>query len=121
MLFNVAPFIMIIVTTWLIVMLLNNLMKYRIKRRIVETNMNDESLIGAILESEIDKEERKMTILKWVFLGFFLGVGLIILEFIPYKMDESLLPYGVLSIFLSVGLLLYYFTIQYLFKKQEER
>ena len=111
---------MITATTWLIVMVLNNLMKYRIKRRIIETNMNDENLIGAILESKIDFEERKMKVLKWIFLGFFFGFGLITLEFLPYKMDESLLPYGVLSVFLSTGLLLYYFTIHYIFKNQGE-
>lgn len=114
---KIAPFIMIIVTTWLIVTLLNNLMKYRFKRRIIETNMNDENLISVILESKNDPEERKIKLLKWIFISFFGGIGLIVQEFLPYKMDESILPYGVLSIFLSIGLLLYYLIIHYFFRK----
>ena len=119
MLVKIAPFIMITVTNWLIVMVLNNLMKYRIKRRMVETNMNDENLIGTILESKIDAEDRKRNVLKWIFVGFFGGFGLVTLEFIPYEMDESILPYGVLSIFLSVGLLLYYLIVHHFSKKQD--
>lgn len=114
---KIAPFIMITVTTWLIVMLLNNLMKYRFKRRIIETNMNDENLISLILESKKDPEERKIQLLKWIFISFFGGIGLIVQEFLPYKMDESILPYGVLSIFLSIGLILYYLIIHYFFRK----
>lgn len=112
---------MITATTWLIVLVLNNLMKYRIKRRMVETNMNDENLIGAILESKEDPWDRKIKTLKWIFLGFFGGLGLITLEFLPYEMDESILPYGVLSLFLSVGLLLYYLLITRFLKTQEEK
>ena len=118
MLVKIAPFIMITATTWLIVLVLNNLMKYRIKRRMIETNMNDENLIGSILETNIDIEDRKRNVLKWILLGFFGGIGLVTLEFLPYKMDESILPYGVLSIFLAFGLLLYYLMVYYLFKKR---
>ena len=95
-------------------------MKYRIKRRIIETNINDQHLINAILESKEDPEYRKKNTLKWIFLGLFGGLGLVTLEFLPYEMDESILPYGVLSIFLAVGLLLYYLIILYLFKDKTE-
>lgn len=119
MLEKIAPFIMITATTWLIVTLLNNLMKYRIKRRIIETNMNDRDLINAILESRHDSDDRKKNTLKWIFISFFGGIGLIIQEFLPYKMDESILPYGVLSIFLSIGLLIYYLIIHYFFRNSK--
>ena len=121
MLVKIAPFIMIIATTWLIVKVINNLMKYRIKRRMIETNMNDENLIGSILEINIDPEDRKRTELKWILLGFFGGIGLVTLEFLPYEMDESILPYGVLSIFLAFGLLVYYLIVYYLSKNKGKK
>lgn len=120
MLEKIAPFVMITATTWFIVLVLINLMKYRIKRRIIETNMNDQNLISTILESREDPEDRKKNILKWIFLSFFGGIGLIVLEFLPYEMDESILPYGVLSVFLSAGLLIYYLIILYFFKNKAE-
>ena len=121
MLVKIAPFVMITATTWFIVMVINNLMKYRIKRRMIETNMNDEKLIGSILETHVDPEEKKQNVLKWILLGFFGGIGLITLEFLPYEMDESILPYGVLSLFLAFGLLLYYLIIYYFFKNQSAK
>ncbi len=120
MLEKIAPFIMIIATTWLIVKVLNNLMKYRVKRRMIETNMNDENLISAILESKKNSTEDKKNVLKWCFLSFFGGLGLIVQEFLPYKMDESILPYGVLSVSFSIGLLIYYLIVHYFFKDKDK-
>ncbi|AXG72405.1 hypothetical protein KORDIASMS9_04677 [Kordia sp. SMS9] len=118
MLVKIAPFVMIIATTWLIVSVIINLMKYRLKRRMVETNLNDQKLINAILESNTDPDDKKRNVLKWIFLGLFGGFGLIVQEFLPYSMDESILPYGVLCIFLSTGLLAYYLIAYYFPKNQ---
>ena len=50
--------------------------------------------------------------LKWGLLGLFGGIGLVIIEFIPYRLNESPLPYGVEAIFLSIGFLTYYAIVR---------
>ncbi|WP_162387103.1 hypothetical protein [Spirosoma endbachense] len=45
--------------------------------------------------------------LKWGLLGLFGGIGLVVIEFIPYHLNDSPLPYGVEAIFLSIGFLIY--------------
>lgn len=49
--------------------------------------------------------------LKWGIILLFGGTGLIVLEFIPYN-ENSPLPYGVMTIFVSLGFLSYYFLIR---------
>jgi len=110
---------MIIATSWMIVLVILHLMKYRIKKRMIETNLDDENVVRAILETKGPKEIRQ-NVLKWTLLGIFGGLGLIIQEFLPYKMDESILPYGVVIILLSIGLLIYYLLTNYLTKNRDD-
>lgn len=110
---------MIIATSWMITLIILHLMKYRIKKRMIETNLDDENIVKAILETK-EPKERQQNVLKWTLLGIFGGLGLIVQEFLPYKMDESILPYGVVIIFLSVGLLLYYLLTNYPVKNRGE-
>ena len=85
----------------------------------VETNLDDEDIIKAILETK-GKKEREHNVLKWMSLGIFGGLGLIFQEFLPYTMDESMLPLGVIIIFLSIGLLVYYLLINFLLKNRDD-
>lgn len=85
----------------------------------IETNLDDEKVIKAILETKGSKE-REQNVLKWTLLGIFGGLGLVVQEFLPFNMDESILPYGVVIIFLSIGLLLYYLLINHFLKDQDE-
>eukprot|EP01133_Synstelium_polycarpum_P011664 gene11664-13623_t len=120
MLYKIAPFLMIIMVTWITSMAIVQLLKFRIKKKIVEAGLTDESLVKAILKDSLGYKERQQNILKWVFLAGFGGLGLIVQEFIPYNMNESLLPYGVILIFLSVGLLFYYLLNNYLSKNNQD-
>lgn len=119
MLDEIAPFLMIVAVTWLIVLLFIHLFKYRIRKRMIETNLDDENVIKAILDAKGNKE-REQNVLKWMLLGIFGGLGLVIQEFLPYSMDESMLPYGVVIIFLSIGLLIYYLLIKNLLKNRDD-
>lgn len=110
---------MILATTWIIAQIFIQLMKYRIRKRIIETNLDDENVVKAILETTGSKE-RERNVLKWTLLGIFGGLGLIVQEFLPYSMDESMLPYGVVIIFLSTGLLLYYLLINHFLKNRND-
>jgi len=53
----------------------------------------------------------KFTSLKWGLIIFFAGVSLIIMEFIPTS-PESPLPYGLFAVSVSLGFLIYYFTMK---------
>lgn len=83
----------------------------------IETNLDDENVIKAILDTKGNKE-REQNVLKWTLLGIFGGLGLVIQEFLPYSMEESMLPYGVVIICLSIGLLIYYLLINNLLKNR---
>lgn len=96
------------------------LLKYRIKRKIVDAGLTDESLIKTILEDIQGHKQRQQNVLKWVFLTGFGGMGLIVQEFLPYSMEESVLPYGVIILFLSIGLLLYYLLNEHLAKSNKD-
>ena len=119
MLYRIAPYIMITAIAWMFTMILIQLMKYRTRKRMIETNLDDENVVKAILETKGTKE-REQNVLKWTLLGIFGGLGLIIQEFLPYKMDESILPYGVVIILLSIGLLIYYLLITYFLKNRDD-
>lgn len=47
--------------------------------------------------------------LKWGILSLFGGIGLVVIEFLPFRLNESPLPYGVVAIFLAFGFLTYYY------------
>lgn len=120
MLYKIAPFVMIIMTTWITSMAVIQLLKYRIKRKIVDARLADQSLIKAILEDTQGHKERQQNLLKWIFLTLFGGMGLIAQEFLPYSMEESVLPYGVIVIFLSIGLILNYLLNEHLSKSRKD-
>ena len=46
--------------------------------------------------------------LKWGILALFGGAGLVLIEFLPYKLSDSPLPYGVEPVFLGIGFLVYH-------------
>lgn len=51
--------------------------------------------------------------LKWGILSLFGGIGLIVIEFLPFKLSESPLPYGVEAIFLAFGFLIYHYVSRF--------
>lgn len=118
MLYKIAPFIMIIMTTWMTVVAIVQLLKYRLKRKMIEAGLTDAALVKTFLLNSADHHERQYKLLKWIFLSAFGGIGLVVQQFLPYNREDSLLPYGVIIIFLSLGLALNYVLNQYLEKKR---
>ncbi|ACT96662.1 hypothetical protein [Dyadobacter fermentans] len=51
--------------------------------------------------------------MKWGILSLFGGMGLVVIEFLPYKISESTLPDGVEAIFLAVGFLVYHYISRF--------
>lgn len=80
---------------------------YRLKRRLIELGHIDEK-VSNILSN---KEDNYFNSLKWGMIIFFGGLGLIILEFIPYDTDSPF-PYGFEAVFIATGFLLYFMLVK---------
>jgi hypothetical protein len=50
----------------------------------------------------------KLDTLKWGIILLFGGIGLIVLEYIPYRYNSTL-PFGIETVCLALGFLVYYF------------
>lgn len=81
---------------------------YILKKKMIEKGyVNDDT--QAIFKRQTD--ENKYSALKWGLIIFFIGLALIIMEYIPTS-PESPLPYGLLAFFMSFGFLIYYFIVK---------
>ena len=82
---------------------------YILKKKMIEKGfVNDDT--QAIFKSH-ETKENKFPSLKWGLLAFFAGLSLIIMEFIPVS-PESPLPYGLFTVAVSLGFLIYYFIVK---------
>lgn len=103
-----TPIAICIVVAIIIIALYN----YRLKKRIIDSGPIDDNTLKFLLSlSGVGSE-----VLKWGLILLFGGVGLILVEFLPYPANESSLPYGVVLISVAVGFLTYYL----LMKKHEK-
>lgn len=82
---------------------------YILKKKMIEKGyVNDDT--QAIFK-EHAANESKFPSLKWGLIFFFLGLGLILMEYIPTS-PESPLPYGLIAVSVSLGFLIYYFIVK---------
>jgi len=82
---------------------------YILKKKMIEKGfVNDDT--QAIFKQQ-QGIESKYPSLKWGLLTFFLGLALILMEYIPTS-PESPLPYGLVAVSLSLGFLIYYFVVK---------
>lgn len=87
--------------------IIETILKYRLRSRIVSSGLTDEKLIKGLFASKVDN---RYSTLKWGLILLFAGVGLILLEYIPYEYDSPL-PYGIEGTFIALGFLVYYFLV----------
>jgi hypothetical protein len=105
---QLLPFIIIIIFFVILAVLIVALFNYRLKKRILEAGPLDETSLKFFSQlSGLGTES-----LKWGIILFFTGLGLVVLEYIPYSAENSPLPYGVETIFIALGCVAYYLTIQ---------
>jgi hypothetical protein len=105
---QIMPFVIILAFLVIIAVIVIHLMNYRLKKRILDQGTYDDvsmKLLHALSGNGSD-------ILKWGIIFLFGGIGLVVLEFIPYSAEDSSLPYGVEAIFLALGFLTYYFILK---------
>jgi len=80
---------------------------YILKKKMIEKGFVNEDT-QAIFKRNTD--ENKYSTLKWGLIIFFAGISLVLLEYIPYD-SESPLPYGLFTVSVSLGFLIYYFLV----------
>jgi uncharacterized membrane protein len=103
-----APFLVVIVLMVIIAVVFIAVLNYRLKKRIIETGqIND-----AIAKNLFKPTGWSLEILKWGLILLSGGMGLVVIEFLPFQADESPLPYGVEAIFIALGFLGYYAVVR---------
>jgi hypothetical protein len=86
---------------------------YILKKKMIEKGyVNDDT--QAIFKKSTD--ENRYSTLKWGLIILFAGLSLILMEYIHYD-SRSPLPYGLFSVFVSLGFLIYYFIVKKEFNK----
>ena len=79
-----------------------------LKRRLIDKEITGDDA-GSILRAQT--EGSKYSGLKWGLITLSAGVGLIIINYVPYDGDTPF-PYGVLAICISLGFLAYYYMMK---------
>ena len=104
---HLAPFIVMIAILIAISVVIVVLTNYDLKKKILNKENIDDKMF--IILNNLTGFSSEM--LKWGIILLFGGIGLIVLEFVPYN-ENSPLPYGVMTVFVSLGFLSYYFLMK---------
>ncbi|QMW04551.1 hypothetical protein [Spirosoma foliorum] len=99
-----GPHIVGVILFLVIGFIINSLFSYLLRKRIIDSGQIDKEALEVLLKPIGSTTES----LKWGLLLLFGGLGLVILEFIPYEVHNSSLPYGIEAICLALGFLTYY-------------
>ena len=89
-----------------IVIVIISILNHRVKIRMIKEGHVDENSIKILSQSN---SEFKLDTLKWGIILLFGGLGLILLEYVPYRRNDSTLPFGIETVSLALGFLVYYF------------
>ncbi len=103
-----GPHLVGIVLFLVIGFIINALFTYLLKKRIIDSGRIDQAALDMLLKPIGPALEP----LKWGVLLLFGGVGLIILEFVPYEPYNSPLPFGIEAVCLAAGFLVYYALVR---------
>jgi hypothetical protein len=79
----------------------------RTRRRLVDTGATPER-VAAVL-APMPGDPALYESLRWGIVAAAVGVALVVVQFLPYRLDEPIV-YGVLVLFGAAGLLLYWMT-----------
>lgn len=92
-----------------IILFVKTLTDYILKKKLIERGLVNAE--AQTLFKQQASEDNKYTSLKWGLIIFFGGLSLIIIEYVPHD-RESPLPYGIFSLAVSLGFLIYYFIVK---------
>lgn len=82
---------------------------YILKKKMIEKGYVNEDTQSIFRQQ--DRAENKYASLKWGLILFFAGVSFVLMEYIP-TYGNSPLPFGLFSISVSLGFLIYYFLVK---------
>jgi hypothetical protein len=104
---EIGAFIMITAVSAIIAFILVAFMNFLLKWKVLSSGQVDEQSLELI-----KKQSDKYLMLRWGILLLFGGLGLMVLQFVPYYADQSPLPWGIEAIFLAIGFLVYYAIVK---------
>ncbi|TSD66804.1 hypothetical protein FFF34_005215 [Inquilinus sp. KBS0705] len=105
---HIIPFIVMIVFVIAVAIVIIHAFNFKLKKRIIESGNIDENALKFLDSiSGVNSEA-----LKWGLILLFGGIGLVVIELLPYYSEDSPLPYGIESIFLAIGFLAYYLLVR---------
>ena len=86
-----------------------------LKRKLIN-NGHSEQAGTLVPPASAPEEANKYPSLKWGLVAFMAGLGLIIIEFLRNGQEaqefyQSMLPYGIELVFISLGFLIYFFIV----------
>lgn len=91
-----------------IILIIMTILNHRIRVKMLNAGHVDENSVK-LLHSSFNSF--KFNTLKWGLVLLFGGIGLILLNYIPYA-DNSPLPFGIEAVCLALGFLVYYFIVR---------
>jgi hypothetical protein len=86
----------------------------RTRRRLVDTGATPERTAAVL--APMHGDPALYDSLRWGIVAAAVGVALIVIQFLPYRMDEPIV-YGLLFLFAAAGLLLYWATARRLMER----
>jgi purine-cytosine permease-like protein len=101
---ELAPFIMFISAFIVTAVIIVSVLNYKLKKRYIDNGYLNADSVDSLTNSIGLKNDT----LKWGIILIFGGVGLLIINFLPYDANRSSVPCGVEAIFIGLGFLLYY-------------
>ena len=96
--------IVVIILILVLGFIINSLFSYLLKKRIIDLGQIEKETLDVLLKPIGLSSEP----LKWGLLLLFGGIGLVVIEFLPYEANHSSLPYGIEAVCLAIGFLTYY-------------
>ncbi|MFP3599217.1 DUF6249 domain-containing protein [Chryseobacterium sp. SIMBA_029] len=104
---NLAPFIVMIAILIAVSVMIVVITNYNLKKKILNKEHLDDKMF--VILNNLTGFNSEM--LKWGIILLFGGAGLIVLEFLPHD-ENTPLPYGVMTVFVALGFLTYYFIMK---------
>ncbi len=93
-----------------IVMIIRSWTDYALKKNMIDKGYVNEDT-QAIFKKHAEENQSKYSSLKWGLIFFFAGISLILMQYLPFD-QQSPLPYGLVTVGVSLGFLIYYFLVR---------